>query len=140
MDKKIKHLEMIENVIQRMATNSFQLKGWALTLVSLIGTLAGAGKDKRFIILAFIPIVAFWFLDSFYLQLERKYKALYKNVAAMDEDKIDFNMDTRDIEFPTTEEAERICYCRCLFSRTEWPFYILICAAMVVVIYILKVF
>jgi len=31
---KIKHLEMIEAVIERMAKNSFQLKGWAMTLGS----------------------------------------------------------------------------------------------------------
>lgn len=140
MDNKIKHLEMIENVIQRMATNSFQLKGWALTLVALIGSLAGTGKDKRFIVLAFIPIIAFWFLDSYYLQLERKYKALYKNVAVLEENKVDFNMDTSIIEYPSTRDAERICYCKCLFSKTEWTFYVLICAAMVAVIYILKVF
>ena len=27
-EKKIKHLEMIEAIIERMAKNSFQLKGW----------------------------------------------------------------------------------------------------------------
>lgn len=28
MEAKIKHLEFIENVIERMARNSFMLKGW----------------------------------------------------------------------------------------------------------------
>lgn len=37
---KIKHLEMIEAVIERMAKNSFQLKGWAMTLVAAVGALA----------------------------------------------------------------------------------------------------
>ena len=31
MDNKIKHLEMIEAIIERMANNSFLLKGWAIT-------------------------------------------------------------------------------------------------------------
>ena len=34
MDRKMKHLEMIQGVISRMANNSFMLKGWAVTLVA----------------------------------------------------------------------------------------------------------
>lgn len=34
MENKIKHPEMIESIIERMGSNSFQLKGWAVTLVS----------------------------------------------------------------------------------------------------------
>ena len=56
MEKKIKHLELIENVIERMARNSFQLKGWAMSLVALVGALASKDEDKRFIVIAFIPI------------------------------------------------------------------------------------
>ena len=34
MEKKIKHLEMIQAVIVRMGNNSFLLKGWSVTLIS----------------------------------------------------------------------------------------------------------
>ena len=34
MDNKIKHLELIQGIINRMAGNSFMLKGWAVTLVA----------------------------------------------------------------------------------------------------------
>lgn len=34
MDGKIKHLELVQGVINRMANNSFMLKGWAVTLVA----------------------------------------------------------------------------------------------------------
>ena len=40
MDKKLKHLELVQSVINRMASNSFMLKGWAVTLV------AGIVKSK----------------------------------------------------------------------------------------------
>lgn len=36
MENKIKHLEMIEHIIERMAKNSFQLKTWTMTLVAAI--------------------------------------------------------------------------------------------------------
>jgi len=81
-EKKIKHLEMIEAVIERMAKNSFQLKGWAMTLIALVGAIAAQGSDKRFILLAFLPILGFWILDSFYLQQERRYKLAIGKMAS----------------------------------------------------------
>ena len=38
-EKKIKHIEMIENIIERMVKKAFQLKGWAMTLIALVGTI-----------------------------------------------------------------------------------------------------
>lgn len=125
MEKKIKHLEMIESVIERMSNNSFQLKGWAVALVTLVGTLSSKGADKRFFLLTFVPLLSFWFLDSFYLQSERKYTILYKNVAAKADDEIDFNMDTSSI-ICSSKDADNICFCKCLFSKTEAAFYLII--------------
>ena len=33
MEKKLKHLEFIQNAINRMASNSFIIKGWCITLI-----------------------------------------------------------------------------------------------------------
>lgn len=96
-EKKIKHIEMVEAIIERMARNSFQLKGWSMTLITLVGAISAQGSDKRFIVLAFIPNLGFWILDSFYLQQERKYKQLYKNIIKKDETQIDFNLDANNL-------------------------------------------
>ena len=102
-EKKMKHLEMIEGVIDRMGSNSFQLKGWAVTLVALVGALSAQGSDKRFILIAFIPLIAFWFLDAYYLQMERKYEILYKCVSEKSESEIElegiFFKDKKSISF-----------------------------------------
>lgn len=34
MDRKIKHLEFIQGVINRLASDSFRMKGWSVVLVS----------------------------------------------------------------------------------------------------------
>ena len=136
---KLKHLDMIEAIIERMAKNSFQLKGWTMTLVAAVAALASQSSDKRFIVLAFIPILGFWILDSFYLQQERKYKLLYKNVAAKLEEDIDFNLDN-SLATGTAEEMERLCFFKCIFSVTEFWFYPLIAIAMIVLVILLKVF
>ena len=39
-DKKLKHLEFVQNVITRMNTNSFLIKGWSVTLVAAIFALS----------------------------------------------------------------------------------------------------
>ena len=43
-DNKIKHLEMVQDVIKRMASNSFILKGWAVTLVVYTAPTATAAR------------------------------------------------------------------------------------------------
>lgn len=133
MENKIKHLEMIESIIERMGSNSFQLKGWAVTLVSIIGALAARETDRRFFLLAFIPLIAFWAIDAYYLQCERKYKELYKQVRTKKEEDIDFDMTTENIH------ACRICYWKCVWSNTEAWFYGSISLAVLVLAFILKV-
>lgn len=70
-ESKLKHLEMIQGIINRMASNSFALKGWAVTLVAGIFALASKDTDKIYFLIAYVPIVVFWFLDSYYLLQER---------------------------------------------------------------------
>lgn len=139
MPNKLKHLDMIEAIIERMSKNCFQLKGWTMTLVVAVSALASQSSDKRFIVLAFIPILGFWILDSFYLQQERKYKLLYKNITEKQESDIDFNLDS-SIATGSVLELERLRFIKCMLSTTELWFYPLIAIAMVVLVVILKVY
>jgi hypothetical protein len=74
-----KHLEFIQTIIARLASNSFQMKGWNVALATAAVGLAAA-KDSRptLAVLAVVPSLAFWFLDAYYLGLERLYRDLYK--------------------------------------------------------------
>lgn len=138
-EKKIKHIEMVEAIIERMARNSFQLKGWSMTLITLVGAISAQGSDKRFIVLAFIPNLGFWILDSFYLQQERKYKQLYKNIIKKDETQIDFNLDANNLT-ENDDEKKRHCIWKCMFSITEIGFYLLIAVALLALVVVLKIF
>ena len=137
---KIKHLEMIENIIERMAKNSFQLKAWTMTLVVLIGGLAANDTERKFIIIAFIPIVVFWLLDAYYLRLERQYRILYKTVSEKRDDEINFSMDLSQIQNMSIADSKKICLLNCLLSVTEVIFYLPISIALGVIIYILNIF
>ena len=97
MQNKIKHLEFIQNVIDRQARNSFLLKGWIVTLFVgiLVLPLRSGSFDKS--LLAYFLIIVFWLLDSYYLWKEREFRCLYKKVRTLKESQIDFDMNTSEI-------------------------------------------
>ena len=95
MEQKIKHLEFIQNVITRMAANSFLFKGWCITLVSALFALAAKDANVKYIIIAYIPVSVFWILDGYYLFQERLFRELYNRIRLTNENLIDFSMDTR---------------------------------------------
>ena len=119
-NNKITHLEMVQGIINRMASNSFMLKGWAVTLVAGIFALASKDTDKLYFLIAYIPIVVFWGLDSYYLLQERLYRALYNKVRLLNEKDIDFSMKATKEEF----NSEKNRFFSCLLSKTEIWFYL----------------
>lgn len=135
MENKRKHLELIQNVISRMASNSFMLKGWAVTLVAGIFVLAGKDTDKLYFLVAYIPVIVFWGLDAYYLLQERLYRSLYDKVRHTDENNIDFSLKATPEEFSSCKNN----FCNCLFSKTELWFYLplaLVCTGVIFVTHI----
>lgn len=131
MEKKIKHLEMIQEVIKRMSSNSFTLKGLAVTLISGIFVLAAKDTEKMFLLIAYLPIVMFWWLDSYYLRQEKLYRALFDTVRELPENKIDFSMIVTQKEVEGNENK----FFNCFFSKTEIGFYLpLIVVSTVIVV------
>lgn len=95
MDKKIKHLEFIQDTIKRMAGNSFLLRGWSVTLIIAIFTLASKSYNPTYLWIVLFTTLIFWALDSYYLFQERKFRCLYDDVRVKDENEIDFSMKTK---------------------------------------------
>ena len=77
-----KELDLIQSVIQRMANNSFMIKGWAITLfVGLISFFKLSKLSDIILGICLLLIVfSFYYLDAFFLWTERKYRDLYKDV------------------------------------------------------------
>jgi hypothetical protein len=132
MEQKIKHLEFIQGVVNRMAANSFLIKGWCITLVSALFALAAKDANVRYIIIAYIPVLVFWILDGYYLWQERLFRGLYNQIRVKDESSIDFSMDTK------TFEGGRNTWMKSIFSKTLCIFYIPLIAVMLIVRYFLN--
>lgn len=97
MDRKLKHLEFIQGVINRLSTNSFLLKGWSVVLVSALFALSANDSNVSFIFLAYIPAIVFWGLDGYFLSIEQAYRKHYERVRVKKPDDIDFSMTTHDM-------------------------------------------
>jgi len=126
LDRKLKHLEFIQGVINRLSTNSFLLKGWSVVLVSALFALSANNSNVRFILLAYIPAIVFWGLDGYFLSLERVYRKLYERVRTKSADEIDFSMDTADLESGFNE------WLSATLSKTLIPFHGALVGAIIV--------
>ena len=117
MDKKSNHLNMIQSTIQRMGNNSFYLKGWAVLIIVAIFTFAGEQNNIRCILFTNLPLIVFWGLDAYYLQLERKYRFLYDDVRNKKENEIDYDMNFNNVTI-SLKNVKKVCYFSCLLSKT----------------------
>ncbi|MBD0704380.1 hypothetical protein [Pseudomonas sp. PSB1] len=129
MDAKLKHLEFVQGVVNRLSTNSFLLKGWAVVIVSALFALSAKDANTSFAALAYIPALAFWGLDAYFLALERNYRKLYERVRGIAPEQVDFAM---VIE---VKEGSKDWW-RAFFSKTLIIFHGAIVAAISLVIFV----
>ncbi len=73
-DFMVREIEVIQHIIERMASNSFLIKGWTVTLVVVTLLLKGDWYEA---FIGFVPLMAFWVLDAYFLRQERMYRKLY---------------------------------------------------------------
>ena len=135
MEKKISHLNMIQSIITRMGNNSFALKGWAVGIMIAVYAFAGNSNVKA-VIVTLMPLIVFWFIDTYYLMLERKFRCLYDDVRIKDEKDIDFSMNPNDVKI-NLDEVKKYGFFSIFFSKSVLPFY-LVCLATTLVIYFVK--
>ena len=128
MQNKITHLQFIQQVITRMNTLSFQVKGWCVTLVTGLFIVGSSKQDISYVLLILVVTLIFYGLDAFYLSQERQYRDLYNDVRQQSEEEITFNMDT------ISYKKGRNTWSSCLLSISTLPVYavmlIIVCIIM----------
>ena len=121
------HLAFIQDVITRMDSNSFSLKGLMITIVAALVafTLNDDNKDTAVfnLSIALLLVLIFWFLDAYYLKMERQYRMLYDD-AVIDKAEL----------YKMTADDYYVCYFEVLFSKTTWPLYLPIVGVLIVAI------
>jgi hypothetical protein len=120
---RVKHMEMIQAVVARLAGNSFLIKGWALTLtVALLGFAVNTNSSGLAAV-AILPIIVFWRLDAYYLHTEWLFRELHKKVRTCAGDLEPFFMGATDRNFVKTLPANARSRWTTLWRPALWPFY-----------------
>lgn len=132
MENKLKHLEFIQSVVNRLANGSFLIKGWAITMVTALFALFIKNINQYFIFIAALPVFTFWILDGYFLSQERAFRSLYDHVRNTDSDKIDFSMNIANFR------GKKNSWFYSLFSRTILLFYLALAGAMVAIYFIIQ--
>lgn len=123
MDKiNEKHLEFVQSNITRMNQCSFQMKGWAIAIVSaLLAVFAATISEtnvgnKMFIYIAIAPAFLFWVLDALYLSKERKFIGIYNDLINQQQD----NVVVKNYDMPVKNyRGWKYCVIRMMLSPSE---------------------
>lgn len=94
---RVKHLEFIQGVINRLSTNSFLLKGWTVLIVAALLSFSLSENSRILAGFSILPLTIFWGLDGYFLWEERKYRKHYDRVRKGLESPVDFSMDVSDL-------------------------------------------
>ncbi len=107
---RLKHLELIQAVVTRVAGNSFLLRGWSVTLVGALLAVSAKETQVLFAALTVFPTVAFAILDVYYLRQERMFRGLYDKVRHASEADLSadpYTLSTKGIRCPVLEAVIR---------------------------------
>ena len=119
-EDKIAYLEMIQGVVNRMASTSSTFKGIAMTLfagvLAIVFSLDGPNRGLA-LIFATLSLIGIAGFDCWYLMLEKRYRRLYEEVL-VGKHAMDFNL--------TNDRRLKVKPSEVLGSKSIWLFYSLI--------------
>lgn len=120
-EELFKEIDLIQGCINRMAQNSFMLKGWALTIFAGVTAFTKGENFSDSITLVcttIIPFVCFWILDTFFLHTEKKYRKMYEDM--LTKRKVNNTEGQYELN-PKTIKVD--CFFKVMFSITMVIFY-----------------
>ncbi|HPQ97384.1 MAG: hypothetical protein KDI44_19510 [Thiothrix sp.] len=71
----LRHIDLYQDLIRRMASNSAECKKWATGMVTAILILVAEKGIGQAAALVAVPVILFCFLDAYYLALEKQFIA-----------------------------------------------------------------
>lgn len=134
-----KEIDLIQGCVNRMAHNSFIIKGWLISLIAVVLTLLPENFEIKWLcVVGLLITMCFWYLDGYFLKIERLYRWKYEWVIVkrLETDKWSYDLNPYNTEMWLTntdgtekkipKEIEVMC------SKTLLPIYIPIIIVIVV--------
>ncbi len=139
----LKEIDLIQSCINRMAQNSFMVKGWTISLVAVILALLPEKVNIIFLcILVIIITTCFWCLDAFFLKMERLYRWKYnwviKNRMESNLFFYDLNPVNKDMWCLNSNDnlPKEPCVLRIMFTKTLMLIYLTLNSLAIIVLFI----
>ena len=116
------HLTIMQGLIQRMSGNRRSCKLWCVTLASAILVLATQNKGAQDALIALLPTVILWVLDSYYLGLERRFRDSYSKFVGKVHRS---DVSTTDLYYvaPTGSDIKCLFWSRYVFGQFLWSLF-----------------
>ena len=121
-DHKISYLQLIQNSIDRMGTNSTITKGFAASTIAGVAIVDNMEKISLMAFVYYFPLCAFLALDLYYLILEKKFRYLYSSVNS-GEHKCDYKFDLVNRKDKDALKSAGARIRDCIFSPSILLFY-----------------
>lgn len=132
-EEVIKHLEFIQNIITRMNSNSFMIKGLTITIASALLAVYASEKNPDFILITLFPLILFWLLDAYYLTQERKFRGLYNDILNENSN----NLKPFEMR-PDLYKGGKYSFWSVIFSKTIATTYLIVLITMLFIYLLLK--
>ena len=118
---RIKYLEFVQCVINRMNKCSFIIKAWGMTFISAFYGVVLSHDATSFrgnkLLFAIVILCLLWCSDSYYLYLEKGYRGLYDAVIG--------NKLSRDFDMSIPNDARGYkMFVRAMFAKVNSLFWI----------------
>ena len=136
-DTYLHYISLLQDNINRMASNSSNCKTWLITLIAAIFAVsASKGDIVTYIWMAYIPTGLFFFLDCFYLGIERRFRRIERRfivIVTKDEEALKNECKPYDIDksiykfsLPNGHKDKHNQFCQTVRAMWSWsttPFY-----------------
>ncbi len=126
-----KEIDLIQSCINRMAHNSFIVKGWLISLIAVVLALLPENFDMKILCIIGLSVsCCFWYLDGFFLKMEKLYRWKYEwvivNRMTTDEWYYDLNPYNKNMWLKNKNRTEKKNpnVLKVMFTKTLTPIYI----------------
>ena len=146
------YLQMMQDNISRMASNSSNCKNWMVMIVAaLLAVSFDISSMNWWLLLIALPIFLFWWLDAYYLKLERGMRnrqRLFLNICTGVEETEQYSSALfyfkplyKDEILSEDQEKEGYTTTKgCFWSESVLPFYSITLVVLIAVVVVLNCF
>ena len=116
---------MLQAIITRLNTNSFQIKTIATTIItSFMVFMYEKNQDKIVNFTICVIVFMFWVLDTYFLRSEKAYRKKYNETVYANNHENGKKCKIYDLDITEKLKEKDILFCKAMVSKTIWPVYV----------------